>query len=152
MIFAHLRTSINYDVNTVRRVGGSNGYGQKLAFIWSQHGSIETVDVSRGLKYTQRFLENLSIVEKPTITKVKTTKWYTRVSFMPDLGFNIYRLIWYRCIDRQHVKSKNHIQKIGWISKEFSLDQPELELVQLELDQLELDFVQKVADVRTLQW
>ena len=30
MIFAHLRTSTNYDVNTVRRVGGSNGYGQNV--------------------------------------------------------------------------------------------------------------------------
>ena len=61
-----------------------NGLGVKLAFIWSTIASVETVDVTRGLKYTQRFLENLSIIEKPTITKVKTTKPYTRVSFKPD--------------------------------------------------------------------
>jgi DNA topoisomerase II len=61
--------------------------------IIQEERSVETVDVTRGLKYTQRFLENLSIIEKPTITKVKTTKPYTRVSFKPDYArFGIINL------------------------------------------------------------
>ena len=93
MIFGNMRTSTNYDTSTVRRASGVNGVGITLAFIWSTEASVETVDVTRGLKYTQRFLENLSIIEKPTITKVKTTKPYTRVSFKPDYArFGIQNL------------------------------------------------------------
>ena len=93
MIFGHLRSSTNYDKTKKNTLGSINGLGVKLAFIWSTEASVETVDVSRGLKYTQRFLENLSIIEKPTITKVKTTKPYTRVSFKPDYArFGIQNL------------------------------------------------------------
>ena len=93
LIFGHLRTSTNYDTSKVRSSAGSFGLGIKLAFIWSTEASVETVDVTRGLKYTQRFLDNLSIIEKPTITKVKTTKPYTRVSFKPDYArFGIQNL------------------------------------------------------------
>ena len=93
LIFGNMRSSTNYDTSTVRRSSGLNGIGIKLAFIWSTEASVETVDVTRGLKYTQRFLENLSIIEKPTITKVKTTKPYTCVSFKPDYArFGIQNL------------------------------------------------------------
>jgi DNA topoisomerase-2 len=42
MIFAHLRTSTNYDKSEKKIVGGKNGYGIKLVFIWSSWGKIET--------------------------------------------------------------------------------------------------------------
>lgn len=84
LIFGHLRTSTNYDINAVRKSAGTNGYGCKLAFIWSTKGSIETVDITRGLKYTQEFLDNLSTIVPPIISKVKSQKPYTKVSFKPD--------------------------------------------------------------------
>jgi len=90
MIFAHLRTSTNYDKSEKKIVGGKNGYGIKLVFIWSSWGKIETVDHKRGLKYIQEFHNNLDIIDKPKITKCKT-KPYTKVSFKPDykrLGLN----------------------------------------------------------------
>ena len=90
MIFAHLRTSTNYDKSEKKIVGGKNGYGIKLVFIWSSWGKIETVDHTRGLKYIQEFHNNLDIIDKPKITKCKT-KPYTKVSFKPDykrLGLN----------------------------------------------------------------
>jgi DNA topoisomerase II len=83
MIFGHLRTSTNYDKTEKKIVGGKNGFGFKLVLIWSEWGEIETVDHSRGLKYTQRFENNLNIIGKPTITKCKT-KPFTRVTFKPD--------------------------------------------------------------------
>ena len=85
LIFGHLRTSTNYDKNEKRIVGGKNGFGFKLALIWSSYGRIETLDHTRGLKYVQEFRNNLDVIEPPTITKVsKSSKPYTKVIFKPD--------------------------------------------------------------------
>ena len=83
MIFAHLRTSTNYNKNEKKITGGKNGFGFKLVLIWSTYGKIETVDHNRGLKYIQEFENNLDIIHKPSITKSKQ-KPYTKVSFKPD--------------------------------------------------------------------
>ena len=83
LIFGHLRTSTNYDKSEKKIVGGKNGFGLKLVLIWSTHGSIETVDHIRGLKYKQEFNSNLDQICKPTITKCKT-KPYTKITFKPD--------------------------------------------------------------------
>jgi len=83
MIFAHLRTSTNYDKTQKKITGGKNGFGFKLVLIWSTYGKIETIDHTRGLKYVQEFEQNLDIIHKPKITKSKS-KPYTSVSFIPD--------------------------------------------------------------------
>jgi DNA topoisomerase-2 len=83
LIFAHMRTSTNYDKTEKKVVGGKNGFGFKLVLIWSTWGKIETVDAKTGQKYVQEFKNNLNIIEKPTITKCKG-KPYTSVSFKPD--------------------------------------------------------------------
>jgi DNA topoisomerase-2 len=90
LIFGHLRTSTNYDKTEKKIVGGKNGFGFKLVLIWSTHGSIETIDHVRGLKYKQEFNSNLDQICKPSITKCKT-KPYTKITFKPDyarLGIN----------------------------------------------------------------
>ena len=83
MIFGHLRTSTNYDKKEKKIVGGKNGFGVKLVFIWSEWGTIETIDQERKLKYEQRFTNNLDNIEKPKITKCKK-KPYTKITFKPD--------------------------------------------------------------------
>ena len=83
LIFGHLRTSTNYDKSEKKIVGGKNGFGFKLVLIWSQCGSVETIDHVRGLKYIQSFEDNLNIINKPKITKCKT-KPYTKITFKPD--------------------------------------------------------------------
>ena len=83
MIFYHLRTGTNYDKKEQKIVGGQNGFGSKLIFIWSEWGRIETIDHIRKLKYVQECSKNLDIIEKPKITKCKT-KPYTKISFKPD--------------------------------------------------------------------
>lgn len=83
MIFGHLRTSTNYDKTEKRIVGGKNGFGFKLALIWSTYGRIETIDHTRKLKYIQEFKDNLSVIEPPTITKC-STKPLTKITFKPD--------------------------------------------------------------------
>jgi len=84
MVFGHLRTSTNYNKDEKKIVGGKNGFGFKLVLIWSTYGYIETVDHTRGLKYTQEFKSNLDEICPPTITKCKTIKPYTKISFKPD--------------------------------------------------------------------
>lgn len=92
MIFGHLRTSTNYQKDQVRIVGGKNGFGFKLVLIYSLWGRIETVDHVRGLKYVQEFKDNLTVIDKPKITKCKG-KPYTKVSWIPDYKrFGINRL------------------------------------------------------------
>ena len=83
LMFGHLRTSRNYDKTEKKIVGGKNGFGIKLVFIWSTYGYIETVDSVRGLKYTQEFKNNLNEICKPKITKCKS-KPYTKIVFQPD--------------------------------------------------------------------
>ena len=83
MIFAHLRTSTNYTKGEKKLVGGKNGFGVKLLFIYSSWGELETVDHRRGLKYKQTFENNLGTINKPKITNCKT-KPYTKVTFRPD--------------------------------------------------------------------
>jgi DNA topoisomerase-2 len=85
MIFGQLRTSTNYNKDEERIVGGKNGFGFKLVLIWSTYGYVETVDHTRGLKYTQEFKNNLSELGTPVITKIaKSVKPYTKVIFKPD--------------------------------------------------------------------
>ena len=83
MIFGHLRTSTNYDKSEQKIVGGKNGFGFKLVLIWSEWGTIETVDHVRGKKYKQTFKDNLNVIEPPKITSCKL-KPYTEVVFKPD--------------------------------------------------------------------
>jgi DNA topoisomerase-2 len=85
MIFGHLRTSTNYNKEEQKVTGGKNGFGVKLALIWSTWGMVETVDARRGLKYSQVFENNLDVIHPPTVTPVsKKVKPYTKVSFEPD--------------------------------------------------------------------
>ena len=114
MIFGHLRTSTNYKKNETKIVGGKNGFGFKLVLIYSKWGKIETIDHHRGLKYVQEFKDNLSVIEKPKITKCKT-KPYTKVSWIPDytrfglagLSTDMESLLYKRCIDISAVTDKN---------------------------------------------
>ncbi len=54
MIFGKLLTSGNYEQKG-KVVGGKNGYGAKLANIFSQYFDVEIWDTVRNLKYYQRF-------------------------------------------------------------------------------------------------
>ena len=83
MIFGHLRTGTNYDKSEKKIVGGKNGFGSKLIFIWSTFGCIETVDHVRKLKYIQTFKNNLDEIGEPNIKKYHG-KPYTKITFKPD--------------------------------------------------------------------
>lgn len=83
MLFGHLLTSSNYKEGEERTTGGKNGYGAKIVGIFSQYFMIETLDATRGLKYSQQFTENNRHIVTPKITK-NSGKPYTKITFMPD--------------------------------------------------------------------
>jgi DNA topoisomerase II len=92
LIFGHLLTSSNYDKDEKKITGGKNGYGAKLANIFSKSFKIETVDAERKLKYIQTFEKNMTIKGVPEITK-SSVKPYTIIEFSPDLDrFGIDKL------------------------------------------------------------
>ena len=85
LIFGHLLTSSNYDDNEKKVTGGRNGYGAKLANIFSKEFVIETCDGSRERRYRQVFRNNMTEKCAPVVTKCKSTDNWTCITFKPDL-------------------------------------------------------------------
>lgn len=85
LIFGHLLSSSNYDDDEKKLTGGRNGYGAKLANIYSHEFTVETADKNSQQKYKQVWTENMSICGKPKITKNTKGEEWTRVTFRPDL-------------------------------------------------------------------
>ena len=86
LIFGELLTSTNYDDSEKRITGGRNGYGAKLANIYSLEFEVEIVDKERCKKFKQTFSNNMSDKTKPKISTLKNVKsGYTKISFKPDL-------------------------------------------------------------------
>jgi DNA topoisomerase-2 len=83
LIFGHLLTSSNYTDAKIAHVGGKNGYGAKLTNIFSKEFLLETIDHFNKKKYKQRFYDNMSNKDKPSITS-NTGKPYTMISYTPD--------------------------------------------------------------------
>lgn len=85
MIFSRLLTSTHYDTQG-KTVGGKNGYGAKLANIYSREFIVETVDMKTKKKYIQKFCDNMYTINPPVITTVaNNTTPYTKITFKPDL-------------------------------------------------------------------
>ena len=85
LIFGHLLTSGNYNKEEEKIVGGKNGYGAKLANIFSTSFTVESHDVKNGQKYVQTWLNHMSTCSKPSVTKHKAAKGLCRITFTPDL-------------------------------------------------------------------
>ena len=83
LIFGNLLTSSNYKEGEKKHVGGKNGYGAKLANIFSTKFTIETLDKQTGKKYIQSFYDNMKTRDKPKITK-NGGKPYTKITYTPD--------------------------------------------------------------------
>lgn len=106
LIFGELLTSTNYDKGEEKIWGGKNGYGSKLANIFSKEFIIETVDHYSKKIYTQRFSNNMTEKEVPAV-KACNKAPYTQITFTPDyerfgikkLTDDIYKLFHRRVID-----------------------------------------------------
>lgn len=85
MIFGHLLSSSNYDDDEKKLTGGRNGYGAKLANIYSTEFTVDTADKNSGQKYKQTWTDNMGKCGKAKITKNSRNEEYTKVTFKPDL-------------------------------------------------------------------
>jgi DNA topoisomerase-2 len=83
LIFGHLLTSSNYNDDEQRVTGGRNGYGAKLANVFSSKFNIK---VSDGKKiYMQTWTDNMSKVDPPDIvTSPDKISPYVSITFYPD--------------------------------------------------------------------
>lgn len=102
LIFGHLLTGSNFDDGDKKTTGGRNGYGAKLANIFSHEFIVECVDTNNQLKFKQVFRENMSVAEEPVIKSLTAKELkqgdYTKITFSPDLErFNM------RSLDRDTV-------------------------------------------------
>ena len=113
LIFGELLTSTNYDKGEEKIWGGKNGYGSKLANIFSKEFIVETVDHYSKKIYTQKFTNNMTSKEAPNV-KSSSKAPYTQITFTPDyerfgikgLTDDIYKLFHRRVIDACATTSK----------------------------------------------
>ncbi|CDW75314.1 dna gyrase topoisomerase a subunit family protein [Stylonychia lemnae] len=93
MIFGQLLTSSNYDDNKKKVTGGRNGFGAKLANIFSNKFIIETQDSKNQKYYKQVWKDNMSVREEPIIKPIGKGEDFTCITFYPDLQrFKMNRL------------------------------------------------------------
>ena len=86
LIFGHLLTSGNYNKQEEKIVGGKNGYGAKLANIYSTSFTVSTRNPKQEQVYSQTWRQNMAVCEKPSVRKDKSAKGFVRISFTPDLA------------------------------------------------------------------
>jgi len=84
LVFGHLLTSTNYDDTQKRIVGGRNGYGAKLANIYSTDFSIVIKDHESKQTYTQSWSKNMTVCDPPKIKKHSGATSSVAITFTPE--------------------------------------------------------------------
>ena len=84
LIFGNLLTSSNYDDTKDRTTGGRNGFGAKLANIFSTSFEVEILDAKSGKLYKQTWSKNMTVFDPPTILQKSKGKGYAKFTFRPD--------------------------------------------------------------------
>jgi DNA topoisomerase-2 len=84
LVFGHLLTSTNYDDSQKRIVGGRNGYGAKLANIYSSEFSIAIKDHETKQTYTQKWSKNMTVCDPPKIKKHSGATSSVSITFTPE--------------------------------------------------------------------
>ena len=89
LIFGELLTGSNFDDDEKKTTGGRNGYGAKLANVFSTQFEVECVSTESGKFFKQMFRNNMSTRDTPVVknlTKMQEKKGdYVKISFAPDL-------------------------------------------------------------------
>ena len=84
LVFGHLLTSTNYDDSQKRIVGGRNGYGAKLANIYSSDFSVIIKDHETKQTYTQKWSKNMTVCDPPKIKKHSGATSSVSITFTPE--------------------------------------------------------------------
>ncbi|CAM9817632.1 unnamed protein product, partial [Hapterophycus canaliculatus] len=84
LIFGNLLTGSNFDDDQKKTTGGRNGFGAKLANIYSTEFVVETADRRAGKHYRQVFRNNMQEKEEPEIDCDYDGTDFTCITFTPD--------------------------------------------------------------------
>jgi len=90
LIFGHLLTGSNYNDNEKKVTGGRNGYGAKLANIFSRRFVVEAADSQAQRKFRMEWTNNMS-EHGPAEISEHLSRDHTRITFYPD--FQRFRMI-----------------------------------------------------------
>lgn len=87
----------NFDDDEKKTTGGRNGYGAKLANIFSKKFTVECLDAEKGLKFSQTWRNNMHKAEDPVVERCSSSEEragdYVRITFKPDFArFNMGHL------------------------------------------------------------
>ncbi|KAF2070654.1 hypothetical protein CYY_008032 [Polysphondylium violaceum] len=85
LIFGNLLTSSHYDDSEKRLTGGRNGFGAKLANIFSTKFQVECSDSKNKKLLKQTFTDNMKKKQEPVITTYSGKTDYTCITFYPEL-------------------------------------------------------------------
>src|SRR5438128_29266 len=82
MLFGHIMATLN-DNDDEEEDSDRDGYGAKIANIFSSKFTVETTD---GLqKYVQSFHNNMTQIDQPDVCIYEEEEEHTMISFTPDL-------------------------------------------------------------------
>jgi DNA topoisomerase II len=85
LIFGRLLTGSNFDDNQKRTTGGRNGYGAKLANVFSTMFVVECGDAKNKKRIKIVWKDNMVKANKePEITKYDASTNFTKITFKPD--------------------------------------------------------------------
>jgi DNA topoisomerase-2 len=84
LVFGHLLTSTNYDDSQKRIVGGRNGYGAKLANIYSSDFSIAIKDHETKADVHPIWSKNMTVCDPPKIKKHSGATSSASITFTPE--------------------------------------------------------------------
>ena len=117
LIFGNLLSGTNYNKKDQKTIGGKNGYGAKLANIFSIKFVIETVDPHRKLKFSQTYTNNMKNKTKAKIVSYKS-KPFTKITFIPDYKrFGVDNL----SKDMIHLFKKRVYDIAAWTDKKINV-------------------------------
>jgi len=84
-----LLTGSNFDDNEKKTTGGRNGYGAKLANVFSTEFIVECASTETGKSFRQVFRNNMSLAEEPKVTNLTSAQVkkgdFVKITFSPDL-------------------------------------------------------------------
>lgn len=85
----HLLTGSNFDDDEKKTTGGRNGFGAKLANIFSTKFIVECADSNNGKKFKQIFRNNMKERDEPIIKSMSAAEKkrgdFVKITFSPDL-------------------------------------------------------------------
>ena len=84
----------NFDDDEKKTTGGRNGYGAKLANIFSKKFIVECLDATHGLKFTQVWRNNMHNAEEPDIDTISSSEKkrgdYVKITFVVSIEIEVW--------------------------------------------------------------